>query len=300
MRAPRHFLRLRDLSEPELGELLDRADALKALRRAGRRERTLDGKGVVLVFEKASTRTRMSLEAAVAELGGHAMVLDGRTSQLGRGETLADTARVLSGYADAIVFRTAATARLQELAQYASIPVINGLSDDAHPLQLLADIMTIRESLGGIAGKRVSFVGDGASNMARSFCEAAPLFGFALRIACPERYAPPPDEVDTSCTEITHDARAAGVDADVIVTDVFTSMGQEAEATERHYAFDGFQVNADLVARAPAHAIVLHCLPAHRGEEITAEVIDGPRSRAWAEAENRMHTAKALLELLIR
>jgi ornithine carbamoyltransferase len=295
----RDFLSLADLPGGELLRVLDRAAELKTWRRAGRRDRTLVGRGLALVFEKASTRTRVSLQAAIAELGGHSMTLDSQTSQLGRGEPLADTARVLSGYADAIVFRTFGDARLRELAAAATVPVINALSDDAHPLQLLADVMTIREHLGGIEGRTVAFVGDGSSNMARSFAEAAPRLGFRLRLVCPEAYSPPAREVDASCTVIERDPAGAACDADVIVTDVFTSMGQEAEAQARQRAFAGFMVDAAMVARAPAHAIVLHCLPAHRGEEIAADVIDGPRSRVWDEAENRMHTAKALLEHLL-
>jgi ornithine carbamoyltransferase len=299
MATKRDVLSLGDLSRAELAHVIDRALALKAARRAGQRARTLEGRGVALVFEKASTRTRISLEAAIGEMGGHALGLDANTSQLARGESLADTARVLSGYADAIVFRTSTTARLHELARHASVPVVNGLSDDAHPLQLLADVMTIREHLGGIAGKLVAFVGDGSSNMGRSFCEAAPLFGFSLRVVCPPAYAPPAHEVDAACTTIEHGPGAAARGADVVVTDVFTSMGQEGEAAARRAAFAGFMVDEAMVARAAPHAIVLHCLPAHRGEEISAAVLDGPQSRVWDEAENRMHTAKALLELLL-
>jgi len=295
----RDFLSLADLPGDELVAVLDRAAELKRLRRAGERHRTLVGRGIALVFEKASTRTRISLQAAIAELGGHAMLVDAQTSQLARGEPLADTARVLSGYADAIVFRTFGDARLRELAAAATVPVINALTDDAHPLQLLADLQTIREHLGSIAGRTVAFVGDGSSNMARSFAEAAPRLRFQLRITCPEAYSPPPAEVDASWVTVEREPRDAGRDADVIVTDVFTSMGQEREAEARRLAFAGFMVDAAMVARAPAHAIVLHCLPAHRGEEIAAEVLDGPQSRAWDEAENRMHSAKALLEHLL-
>ncbi len=295
----KHFLSLADLPGDELQAVLDRAAELKTWRRAGRRERPLVGRGVALVFEKASTRTRISVQAAIAELGGHAMLVDAQTSQLARGEPLADTARVLSGYADAIVFRTFGDARLRELAAAATVPVINALTDDGHPLQLLADLQTVREHLGSILGRTIAFVGDGSSNMARSFAEAAPRLGFCLRVVCPEAYSPPAGEVDKRYVVVERDPRRAGRDADVIVTDVFTSMGQEREADARKQAFAGFMVDDAMVAQAPAHAIVLHCLPAHRGEEIAASVIDGPRSRVWDEAENRMHTAKALLERLL-
>jgi ornithine carbamoyltransferase len=298
----RHFLRLSDFTRDELHAVVARAAALKTERAAGRRDVTLPGRGVALVFEKASTRTRVSFEAAIAELGGHAIGVDAKTSQLGRGEPLADTARVLSRYVDAIVFRTSTTARLHELAAAATVPVINGLSDDAHPMQLLADMQTLREHFGATEGKHVTFLGDGSSNMARSFVEAAPLFGFTLRVVCPAAYAPPTAEVALAGAHVSveHDPAIAARDTDVIVTDVFTSMGQEAEAAARATAFAGFMLDDAVVDAAPPHAIVLHCLPAHRGEEISASVMDSPRAfRIWDEAENRMHTAKAVLEFLL-
>jgi ornithine carbamoyltransferase len=295
----RDFLKLGDFSKQELDTLIARAIDLKKKRREGVREPLLSRRTVALIFEKASTRTRLSFEAAVSELGGHPMNVDVSTSQLARGEPIADTARVISRYADAILFRTFGSDRLRELARWSTSPVINGLSDDAHPLQLLADVMTMREHFGSIDGRLVSYVGDGSSNMARSFAEAASIFGFRLRIVCPEAYSPPAAEVDAACTAIERDPRSAARDADVVVTDVWTSMGQEAETARRVAAFAGFTVDADLMARAPSHAVVLHCLPAHRGEEITSDVLESARSLVWDEAENRMHTAKALLVQLM-
>jgi ornithine carbamoyltransferase len=295
----RDFLRLKDFSRAELDALILSSIDLKKKRREGVREPLLARRTVALIFEKASTRTRLSFEAAVSELGAHPMNVDVSTSQIARGEPLSDTARVISRFADAILYRTFGSDRLLELARHSTSPVINGLSDDSHPLQLLADVMTMREHFGSVEGRLVSFVGDGSSNMARSFAEAAPLFGFRLRIVCPEAYSPPAAELDASSTTIERDARAAARDADVIVTDVWTSMGQEVESARRLAAFKGYTVDADMLSRAPSHAVVLHCLPAHRGEEITSDVLEGPRSLVWDEAENRMHTAKALLVKLL-
>jgi len=295
----RDFLKLSDFSRDELTRLLDRATELKKLRRDNGSPRTLTGKTVALVFEKASTRTRLSFEAATSELGGYPMNVDAQTSQMSRGEPLEDTARVVSRYAHAILFRTFSSARLHAFANASTAPVINGLSDDAHPIQLLADVQTLREHFGSVEGKLVSFVGDGSSNMARSFLEAASIFGFTLRLVCPESFSPPPAEVSSSFATIERDPKDAARNADVVVTDVWTSMGQEKEAAERLRAFSGFTVDAAMMKQAKSSAVVLHCLPAHRGEEITADVLEGPQSLVWDEAENRMHTAKALLEALI-
>jgi ornithine carbamoyltransferase len=244
------------------------------------------------VFEKASTRTRLSFEAGMLQLGGQAIVLDTKGSQLGRGEPIEDTARVTSRYVDAIMFRTFGDDRLRAFANAATVPVINGLSDGAHPVQLLADLMTVRERLGGVRGTTVAWLGDGASNMAASWVEAARLFGFALRIAAPPGYRLPGVP--------SHSVQDAVRGADVVSTDVWTSMGQEAESAQRMRDLDGYQLDAAALALAKPGAIVLHCLPAHRGEEITAEVLEGPQSAVWDEAENRMHAQKALLELLLR
>jgi ornithine carbamoyltransferase len=297
----KHFLKLRDLTAVEYGQLFARAAELKSRRRYGEVETTLAGKTVVLLMEKASTRTRLSFAAAAFQLGGHAIELAASTSQLARGEPLSDTARVVSGYADAVVMRTSADSRLAELVRWSTIPVINGLTDGGHPVQVLADLFTVHEALGSVKGREIAFIGDGSGNMARSFLEAAPLFDFNLRLATPDGFRPPSSDVDAagSHLRVTVDPGAAADGVDVVVTDVWTSMGQEAEAAARLRAFQGFTVDAALMARAKPEAIVLHCLPAHRGEEITAEVLEGPQSRVFPEAENRMHVQKALLEMLL-
>ncbi len=293
----RDFLRLADFTLDEHQRLFRRAHELKALRKRGEAVRTLEGRSLLLLFEKHSTRTRLSFEAAIGQLGGSAITLPMQDSQLSRGETLSDTARVSSRYVDAILFRTFGDDRLEELARAATVPVINGLSDGGHPVQILADLFTIEERLGSVAGRTLAFIGDCASNMALSFCEAAPLFGFNLRLAAPEGYRPPPDLLRDAL--VTASPAEAAQGADVVITDVWISMGQEKETAARRQAFRGFLVDDSLLGHAADHAIVLHCLPAHRGEEISAEVIDGPRSAVLDEAENRMHVQKALLEQLI-
>ncbi len=298
----RHFLRIRDLTSGEIRRLFARAAELKRRRREGRLEDSLAGKTVVLLMEKASTRTRLSFAAAAFQLGGHAIELSAGTSQLARGEPLSDTARVISGYGDAVVMRTTADARLEEFVRWSSVPVINGLTDGGHPVQVLTDLFTVEEAIGAVAGKRIAFVGDGSGNMARSFLEAAPLFDFTLQLGSPPAFRPPPAEANGAGRHLTisGDPRAAVAGADVVVTDVWTSMGQEAETAARLKAFQGFTVDAALMAGARPGAIVLHCLPAHRGEEISEEVLEGPQSRVFEEAENRMHVQKALLEHVIR
>jgi ornithine carbamoyltransferase len=293
----RDFLQLSDLSLAEHRALFRRAHELKAKRRLHEVVHTLAGRSLLLLFEKASTRTRISFEAAIGQLGGNAITLPTQDSQIARGETLEDTARVASRYVDAIMFRTHGDGRLRAFALAATVPVINGLSDGGHPVQVLADLFTVEEKLGEIEGKTIAFVGDCASNMARSFCEAAPLFRFNLRLAAPEGYRPPAAELRGA--SVTSDPAEAVQGADVVVTDVWISMGQEKEAAARKQAFAGFRLDEELLKRAGPHAVVLHCLPAHRGEEISAEVLDGPRSAVLDEAENRMHVQKALLEHLI-
>ena len=293
----RDFLQLSDLSPDEHRTLFRRARELKSMRGAGEPVRTLEGRSLLLLFEKASTRTRISFEAAIGQLGGHAITLPTADSQIARGETLEDTARVASRYVDAIMFRTHGDDRLRAFARASTVPVINGLSDGGHPVQVLADLFTVEEKLGKVAGKTVAFVGDCASNMALSFCEAAPIFGFQLRLAAPKGYRPPASALRGA--SVTSDPAEALSGADVVVTDVFVSMGQEKEAAARMKALAGYQVNEKLLGKAHRHAIVLHCLPAHRGEEITAGVIDGPQSAIFDEAENRLHVQKALLEHLI-
>ncbi len=297
----RDFLRLSDLTVEEHRWLIARARSLKARRAQGHSETTLLGKSLLCLFEKPSTRTRLSFEAAMQQLGGSATTLVAAESQLARGEPLSDTARVAGSYFDAIMFRTFGDDRLSELAQNSRAPVINGLSEGGHPVQLLADLMTVQERLGALSGLTIAWVGDAASNMALSWIEAARLFHFKLQIAAPAGYRPPARlVVDThGLVTLTGEPTSAVHGAQVINTDVFTSMGQEKEAAARKHAFAGFCVDEALLAKAAPGAIVLHCLPAHRGEEISAGVIDGPQSAVWDQAENRMHAQKALLELLV-
>jgi ornithine carbamoyltransferase len=291
----RDFLRLSDFKSDEYTALFKRAADLKAGRKSGAIVRTLTAKTLLLLFEKNSTRTRLSFEAAVSQLGGTAISLPLQDSQVSRGESLADTARVASRYVDAIVFRTHGDDRLVELAKAATVPVINGLSDGGHPVQLLADLFTIQERFKALRGRTVAWIGDGSSNMAASWIEAAPMFGLTLRICSPEGYRPKKPGI----FELVNTPAQAVRGAHVITTDVWVSMGQESEAAERKRAFAGYQVDGDLLIMAPPEAIVLHCLPAHRGEEISAAVLDGPRSAVLDEAENRLHVQKALLEMLM-
>ncbi len=296
----RHFLRLNDLGRDEILALLQRAIALKALQRQEERYAPCGGRTLAMIFEKSSTRTRVSFETGMTQLGGHALFLSPRDTQLGRGETIEDTARVLSRMVDMVMIRTFAHSNLERFAACSRVPVINGLSDDHHPCQLLADLMTALEHWGTLAGRTVAFIGDGANNMAHSWMEAATLLNFHLRIGTPDGYLPAPEIMAMTAgrVEIVHDARQAVQGADLVVTDVWTSMGQEEEATARHATLWPFQVNAALMAAAAPDAIFMHCLPAHRGEEVTAEVIDGARSLVWEEAENRLHAQKALMEFL--
>ena len=296
----RDFLALSDLTLAEHQKLFARARELKALRARGQPVSTLAGRTLLCLFEKSSTRTRVSFEAAVQQLGGGAVTLPLQDSQLSRGEPLEDTARVVSRYVDCIMFRTFGDARLQALAAAATVPVINGLSDGGHPVQLLADLLTVEERLGTLAGKTVAWIGDGASNMALSWIEAAGLFGFSLRIAAPDGYRPDAGRLKQARGRAVLTSPAQAVEgADVVTTDVWTSMGQEAESARRRAAFAGYCVNEAMMARANPRAIFLHCLPAHRGEEVSAAVIDGPQSAVLDEAENRLHVQKALLEQLI-
>ncbi len=294
----RDFLRLLDLELHEIVTVLDHAKAMKNQRAAGGRRKILEGRSVALIFEKPSTRTRVSFEVGVFELGGHPVVLSSRDMQLGRGESIEDTARTLSGYVHAIVIRTFEHARVEALAAAAKVPVINALTDEHHPCQILADLLTVRESHGRIEGLRYAWVGDG-NNVARSWVEAATRFGFELTLATPEGYEIPATELPPSARTVRDPSEAVS-GADVVITDVWASMGQEAEAERRRKAFEGYLVNPALMARANRNAVVLHCLPAHRGEEIDALYLDGPDAVVWSEAENRLHTQKALLEHLLR
>lgn len=289
----RSLLRVSDLAAAELEAIVDLADDLKAKQRRREPHRLLEGCTLGLLFRKASTRTRVSLEVAAAQLGATAIDLPADSLQLARGESVADTARVLSGYLDALAIRTFSHAEVEQFAAAATIPVVNALTDDAHPLQALADVQAIRERHGAIDGVRVAWVGDG-NNVCASLAQACALLGAELVCAAPAGYEP-----SDAAIEVVRDPREAVRGADVVVTDVWTSMGQEAERASRVRAFAGYQVDGALLALASPDAIVLHCLPAHVGEEITAEVLYGPRSAAWEAAENRLHTAKALLALTL-
>jgi len=297
-KAPRHFLELSDFAGPELRRMLDLAAEAK---RGGVTAQPLAGKTVALIFEKPSTRTRVSFEVGIRQLGGHAVVLSSKDMQLGRGESAADTAKVLSRYVDAIMLRTDSVAKLRELAEHATVPVINGLTDVSHPCQLMADILTFEEHRGPIAGQTVAWLGDG-NNVARSFIQAAARFGFTLRLATPPELAPPAQLVDWArregaTIELTTDPVAAVRGARCVVTDTWVSMSDEKDGgpSARHNMLAPYQVNAALMQHAAADAVVMHCLPAHRGEEITAEVIDGPQSVVFDEAENRLHAQKGVL-----
>ncbi|GAC1576102.1 MAG: ornithine carbamoyltransferase [Polyangiales bacterium] len=302
MEKKRDFLSLKDLSKEALAAILEGAHALKNGEKCSHNE-LLRGRAIAVVLEKASTRTRVSFEVGIAQLGAQPVVIGVDGSQIGRGEPIKDTARVLSRYCDGIAYRTSIAARLTEMAQFASVPVINALSDDGHPLQVLSDVFTIAECFpedgGGpsMAGKKVAFIGDCASNVARSWIEAAPLFGFQLALAAPPKHFPPRNEVLAASEYVTlhSDPGEAVQGADVVTTDVWASMGQEDQATDRRRDFAGFTVDEPMLARAATHAIVLHCLPAHRGEEIADSVLEGPQSRVWVQAENRLHVQKSLL-----
>jgi ornithine carbamoyltransferase len=291
----RDFLQISDLSADEAQELFKLAAAMKS---GEYRERPLAGKTLALIFAKSSTRTRVSFEV----LGGHAIFMSSQDMQLGRGETIADTAKVLSRYVDGIMIRTFTHSDVAELARNATIPVVNGLTDLVHPCQVLSDVFTVSEALGSWQGKVVAWVGDG-NNMANSWLNAAALFGFELRIACPEGYEPDREIFErakqATAVAVFEDPDEAVRGAHVVNTDVWASMGQEADANARRLAFRGYTVDSDLMRLAAADAIFLHCLPAHRGEEVAGEVIDGPQSRVWDQAENRLHVQKALIATLL-
>ncbi|MDJ0738778.1 MAG: ornithine carbamoyltransferase [Gammaproteobacteria bacterium] len=296
----RHFLNLLDFTPQELNGLVARATELKAMHHAGQRHTPLTGKTLAMIFEKSSTRTRVSFEAGMAQLGGSAMFLSPRDTQLGRGEPIEDTARVLSRMVDCVMIRTFEHASIETFAKYSRVPVINGLTDLCHPCQLLADMQTYTEHRGEIAGRTVAWVGDG-NNMCHSYIAAAKQFDFTLRVACPDGYDPDPDIVALAgerC-EIVRDPQAAVDAADLVVTDTWISMGQEEEKARREQAFAGYRVDRAMLDRAAPHALFLHCLPAYRGKEVTADVLDAADSVVWDEAENRMHAQKALLEFLL-
>ncbi len=289
-----------DLSSEELDGILRRAGELKTLRRKGQACDSLKGKVLGMVFEKSSTRTRVSFESGIFQLGGTAIFLSPRDTQLGRGEPIEDTARVLSRMVDIIAVRTFGQDSLERFAEHSTVPVINALTDRYHPCQVLADVQTYIEHRGDIRGANIAWVGDG-NNMCNSFINAARLLHFNLRVGCPAGYEPDQEllRLAGNRVSVVHDPKSAVAGADLVVTDVWASMGQESEQRARIAAFEKFQVDSKLMSAAKANALVMHCLPAHRGEEIAAEVIDGPNSVVWDEAENRLHAQKALMEFLL-
>ncbi len=303
----RHFLRDDDLAPAELVEVLDLADGLKRDRFA---EKALAGpRTVAVIFDKSSTRTRVSFSVGISELGGYPLVLDSLTSQLGRGESIEDTTRVLERQCAAIVWRTSGQERLEQMAAVSAVPVVNALSDTFHPCQLLADLQTVRERFGHLAGLRLTYLGDGANNMAHSYLLAGANAGLHVTVATPDAFQPDADVLAAAAARavqtggsvaVTGEARDAARGADVLVTDTWISMGQEEETARRLEVFAGYRLDPQALASAAPQAIVLHCLPAYRGKEISAEVIDGPASAVWDEAENRLHAQKALLVWLLR
>jgi ornithine carbamoyltransferase len=306
-RTVRHFLRDDDLTPDEQAEVLQLAALMKA---DPYTQKPLAGpRSVTVLFDKSSTRTRISFETGIAQLGGHPVIIDAQSSQLGRGETIADTSRVLSRYSAAIVWRTGDQSRIAEMAGAASVPVVNALTDQFHPCQVLADLQTVTERFGRTAGLTMTYLGDGANNMAHSLLLGGATAGMTVRVCAPDGFHPDPDVVQAAKArgaetgggaELASDPHAAVDGADVVVTDTWVSMGQEADGLDRAAPFRHLQVNAALMARANPGAIALHCLPAHRGDEITDEILDAPDSAVWDEAENRLHAQKALLTWLLR
>lgn len=304
----RDFLTLADYNSDEILYLLEEAKELKSLQKQGKPHPYLSGKVLGMIFEKASTRTRVSFEVGMLQLGGHAIFLSPKDLQLGRGESISDTAKVLSRYIDCMMIRTFSHETIEELAEHATVPVVNGLTDPHHPVQVMADLLTILEHKGKLAGLKMCYLGDGNNNIAHSLLEGAAKVGIHLTIASPPGYLPngkitenaiEAGKLTGSKITITHDPLEAVKDADVVVTDVWTSMGQEAETEKRLKDLQGYQVNKELCQHAKPDYIFLHCLPAHRGEEVTAEIIDGPHSVVFDEAENRLHAQKAILKLLL-
>lgn len=300
MSTPRHFLTLLDFSPTELRQLIQRASELKKERQAGTDQRVFPGKVLGMIFEKSSTRTRVSFEAGMAQLGGHAMFLSPQDTQLGRGEPIEDSARVISSMVDIIMIRTFGHEIVERFAAHSSVPVINALTDDYHPCQLLSDMQTWFEHRGDIAGRSVCWVGDG-NNMCHSYINAARQFDFELRIACPPGFEPDAQLLikNKDRVRVEHSPTAAAAGADLLVTDVWASMGQESEQRERAQQFAAYQVNEELMSVAASDALYMHCLPAHRGEEISAQLMDAPDTVIWDEAENRLHAQKALIETLL-
>ncbi|AKH68827.1 ornithine carbamoyltransferase [Spongiibacter sp. IMCC21906] len=298
--ALRHFLTLSDLSPAELDHVIQRAIELKAEQKARRSRASFPNYVMGMIFEKASTRTRISFEAGMAQLGGHAIFLSPRDTQLGRGEPIEDSARVISSVCDIVMIRTFEHSIIERFAEYSRVPVINALTDDYHPCQLLADIQTFVEHRGSIQGKQVAWIGDG-NNMCQSYIKAAIQFDFNLKVACPEGFDPRQDLLEEAGdrVEVVRDPVDAARGSDLLVTDVWASMGQEEEKAERRRQLSGYQVNRTLMDLANPGALYMHCLPAKRGEEISAELMDAPDTVIWDEAENRLHAQKALIEFLL-
>ncbi|HQQ74580.1 MAG TPA: ornithine carbamoyltransferase [Pseudomonadales bacterium] len=296
----RHFLTLLDFTADELHAVISRSVAMKAEHYAGNDSQIFRNKVLGMIFEKSSTRTRVSFEAGMAQLGGHALFLSPRDTQLGRGEPIEDSARVLSRMVDIIMIRTFAHDLVERFAQYSRVPVINALTDDFHPCQVLADIQTYIEQRGDISGKTVAWIGDG-NNMCQTWIHAAARFNFTLRIACPAGFEPSTELLEhyKAHIEIGNDIKLAVKNADLVTTDVWASMGQEDEQRERLHRFQGYQVNPPLMDLAKPDALFMHCLPAHRGEEVSHDMLDDPRSVVWDEAENRLHVQKALMTFLL-
>ena len=300
MTAPRHFLTLMDLGPGEIRALIARAIELKAQHRTGNAPRSLEGKVLAMIFAKASTRTRVSFEAGMAQLGGSALFLSGQDTQLGRGEPIEDSARVISAMVDIVMIRTFAHTDVEDFAAHSSVPVINGLTDDYHPCQILADLQTYFENRGDISGRKVCWLGDG-NNVCHSWINAARQLDFELVVTCPEGYDPDPSLL-AACGQharIDRNPASAVEGAHLLVTDVWASMGKESEQAAREAVLAPYQLNRALLERASSDALYMHCLPAHRGEEITAELMAAPDSVIWQEAENRLHSQKALMELLL-
>jgi ornithine carbamoyltransferase len=299
-KAPRHFLTLNDVNKNELHNIIQRAIELKALLRAGKAPELLKDKVLAMIFEKNSTRTRVSFESGVAKLGGHAIFLSTKDSQLGRGEPVEDAARCIASMVDMVMIRTYAHTTVQRFAEYSRVPVINGLTDEHHPCQLLADIQTYVEHRGSLQGKTVAWVGDG-NNMCNSYIQAAELCDFELRIATPKGFEPEDMFVTPykKRVKVTNDPKKAVANADLVVTDTWASMGQEDEKKQREKIFIGYQVTNELMSLAKSDALFMHCLPAYRGKEVSADILDAPDSVVWEEAENRMHAQNALMEFLL-
>lgn len=299
----KHLLKLLDLSGEEILDILNLGDQLKYEQKHGIAHKRLAGKSIGLIFEKSSTRTRVSFEVGVSQLGGHPLFLSARDLQIGRGEPVRDTARVLSRYLDGIMIRTFAQSEVDDLAKYGSIPIINGLTDFAHPCQVLADLMTVREKKGRLAGLKLCFIGDG-NNMMNSLIVGGLKTGMTVSVACPKGYDPAREVLDFAKTcpgafSLEREPLAAAADADVVFTDVWASMGEESQAEIRKKAFAGYQINASLMAQAAPAALVQHCLPAHRGEEITANIFEAHADEIFEEAENRLHAQKAVMVKLL-